>query len=138
MRIAVKNAVSTSAAMAPNAANSVSASAPSATNHLMQFDKTRPLSDVVGELCAHWRIAGDKSDFALKFEATKEYVTERNKGDVKDGSVLKLCQSPKKIVGDILGILQSPEQQMRLNAFKALQGESLLQCPYSVTHNCLL
>ncbi len=114
VRIAVTNAVSTSG------------SSGQGQSHLMQLSSRTPLSSLVEELCRHWRLEGDPAEYALKFESSREYVTERNRSEVRDGKILKLCQSPRKLVADIMHILDTNDDpQMRLSAYKALQALSL-------------
>ena len=112
-RIAVTNAVCTAVASGQG------------QSHLMQLSAQTPLASVVRELCRHWRLEGDPADYALKFESSKEYLTERNRGEVRDGKILKLCQSPRRLLADIANILdKNDDPQMRLNAYKALQALS--------------
>ncbi len=109
VRIAVTNAVATT---------------PSSTtghNHLMQLSRKEPLADVVRKLCAHWHLSMPCEDYALRFELTHEYVTDRSREDIRDGTVLKLCQSPAKLVRDLSDILETSDNpQMRLESLKGL------------------
>ena len=85
VRIAVTNVVST----APSGQSQ---------NHHLQLHRSTPIRDVVAELCRHWRLdrQGDAADadadaasqdYALTFEKTKQYVTERNRAQIKNGTV---------------------------------------------------
>ena len=52
-------------------------------------------------------------------------MTEKTKEQIKNGTILKLCPSPKRLVREILRILQSTtDPHMRLNSFKSLQSLS--------------
>ena len=60
-----------------------------------------------------------------RFETTKEFVTEKNKEDIKNGSILKFCQSPRKIVHELLHKLTSnTDPQNRLICLRALESQS--------------
>lgn len=60
-------------------------------------------SVIIRNLCQNWNLSDDEN-YALQFcEANnKNYVTEKNRNEVKNGSVLKLCYSPTKTAHDIL------------------------------------
>lgn len=74
---------------------------------LIEFDQRQPLTQVVSEICDTWNLEGSDK-YALKFtEPSFGYVTEKNRGDVKNGYVLKLSQSVSPAVSDILEILKS-------------------------------
>lgn len=61
------------------------------------------ISVIIRHLCQNWNLSDDEN-YALQFCETnnKNYVTEKNRNDVKNGSVLRLCFSPTKTVHDIL------------------------------------
>lgn len=51
----------------------------------------------------------NEGDYALQFcdPSNKNYVTEKNRNEVKNGSVLRLCHSPTKTANDILETLKT-------------------------------
>ena len=64
-----------------------------------------------------------------RFETTKEYVTDKTKGDIKNGSILKFCRSPQKIVSELMDKLTGAsadhpdqQQQQRLMCLKGLES----------------
>lgn len=75
---------------------------------LIQFDQRQPLSTIIQTLCINWSIT-DSENYALQFCElnNKNYVTEKNRNEVKNGSVLELRSSPAKTVENILETLQS-------------------------------
>ena len=75
---------------------------------LIQFDQRQPLSTIIQTLCINWSIT-DSENYALQFCElnNKNYVTEKNRNEVKNGSVLELRSSPAKTVEKILETLQS-------------------------------
>lgn len=79
-------------------------------NHLAQlieFDQRQPLSGIIQELCNNWSIV-DSDNYALQFceQNNKNYVTEKNRNEVKNGSVLRLKHSPATTAQSILETLQ--------------------------------
>lgn len=72
---------------------------------LIEFDQRQPLTYIIQDLCNNWNIA-DPENYALQFSETN-YVTEKNRNDVKNGSVLRLNFSPSKTANDILETLKT-------------------------------
>lgn len=75
---------------------------------LIEFDQRQPLSSIIQDLCGLWNITESES-YALQFCEInyKDYVTEKNRNEVKNGSVLRLRHSPSKTALDILETLQT-------------------------------
>lgn len=63
---------------------------------------------IIQDLCNNWSIA-EPELYALKFsdKDNKNYVTEKNRSEVKNGSILQLRHSPAKASSDILQTLRS-------------------------------
>lgn len=63
---------------------------------------------IIKDLCINWNVE-NAEEYALQYcEVTnKNYVTEKNRVEVKNGSVLKLRHSPTKTANDILETLRS-------------------------------
>ncbi|GAB0094484.1 engulfment and cell motility protein 1 [Sergentomyia squamirostris] len=74
---------------------------------LIEFDQRSPLNSIIQDLCSNWNIL-DAENYALQFceQNYKNYVTEKNRNEVKNGSVLRLRYSPSKTAHDILEILK--------------------------------
>lgn len=74
---------------------------------LIEFDQRQLLSVIIQELCNNWNIA-DNDNYALQFCElnNKNYVTEKNRNEVKNGSVLRLRHSPSTTAQTILETLQ--------------------------------
>ncbi|XP_073825310.1 engulfment and cell motility Ced-12 [Musca autumnalis] len=80
-------------------------------NHMAQLinlDQRQPLTGKIQEICNCWGIA-DPENYALQFcEANHlKYVTEKNRNEIKNGSVLRLQYSPSKTANDILETLRA-------------------------------
>lgn len=63
---------------------------------------------IIRNLCQNWKISDDEN-YALKFyeKTNKNYVTEKNRHEVKNGLVLRLFFSPTKTADDILNTLKN-------------------------------
>lgn len=63
---------------------------------------------IIQDLCSNWNVT-DHENYALQFcePNNKNYVTEKNRSEVKNGSVLRLRYSPSKTANDILETLRT-------------------------------
>lgn len=69
----------------------------------IDLDQSRPLAAVIKEICDGWNFA-NANDYALQFSEGKkqDFITERNRVEIKNGNILKLSPSPSKAAQDIL------------------------------------
>ncbi|XP_050300892.1 engulfment and cell motility protein 1 [Anthonomus grandis grandis] len=81
---------------------------------LIEFNQKQPLVAIIQELCNGWNLT-EPEQYALQFnESTnKNYITDRNRNEIKNGSVLKMNFSPLKTAQDILHKLNNgtPEEK---------------------------
>lgn len=94
---------------------------------LVEFDQKQPLSSIISELCQNWKIS-DGENYALKFTEQNNigYVTEKNRSDVKNGSVLKLHLNAERQVSFLVGVFQNGstiEQKECLESLSTLSGD---------------
>lgn len=70
---------------------------------LIEFNQKQPLAGIIQELCNGWNLT-DPEQYALQFNDSnnKNYITEKNRNEIKNGSVLRLQCSPSKTAQDIL------------------------------------
>lgn len=63
---------------------------------------------IIQIICNNWNVT-DPENYALQFcePNNKNYVTEKNRNEVKNGSVLSLRHSPSKTANDILETLKT-------------------------------
>lgn len=63
---------------------------------------------IIRNLCQNWNLTDDEN-YALQFCElnNKNYVTEKNRNEVKNGSVLRLTYSPTKTAHDILETIKT-------------------------------
>ncbi|XP_072169126.1 engulfment and cell motility protein 1-like [Diadema setosum] len=70
------------------------------------LDQSKPLKEIIEEVCSTYNISTAISDYALQGEGEK-YITETNRKDLQNGEMLKLTDSPNKAALDIYNKLQS-------------------------------
>ena len=76
---------------------------------LIEFNQKQPLPAIIQELCNYWNLP-DPETYALRFnnEASRAFVSDKNRMEVKNGHVLQLGFSPAKITEGIVKML-SPQ-----------------------------
>ncbi len=91
---------------------------------LIEFNQKQPLPTIIQELCNYWNLP-DPETYALRFntEASRAFVSDKNRMEVKNGHVLQLGFSPAKITQGILKLL-SPQtlHEDKLKAIHELAG----------------
>ncbi|KAL6480636.1 hypothetical protein MHYP_G00116690 [Metynnis hypsauchen] len=61
---------------------------------LQPTDRKKPLSAVIKEVCDKWNLSGPEN-FALQYaDGVQTYITESNRLDIKNGSILRLTKAP--------------------------------------------
>uniref|UniRef100_A0A336LYW8 CSON006325 protein n=1 Tax=Culicoides sonorensis TaxID=179676 RepID=A0A336LYW8_CULSO len=96
---------------------------PDAIPQLIEFDQTQPLTTIIQNLCNRWSIVPfEAENYALQFDDSTQqcFVTEKNRKEVKNGTVLQLRSSPMKTSKDILKTLESGTQEEKFIALKEL------------------
>ncbi|XP_077285438.1 engulfment and cell motility Ced-12 [Arctopsyche grandis] len=88
---------------------------------LLEFNQRQPLASIVHELCQLWGLS-DPDHYALQFSDAnnKNYVTEKNRNEIKNGSVLTLEQAPSKTAEEILSQMTSTSVDQRTDALRRL------------------
>ncbi|RWS27371.1 engulfment and cell motility protein 1-like protein, partial [Leptotrombidium deliense] len=94
---------------------------------LIEFDQKRPLNMIISDLCNTWTIAEPVEGYALKFSDTesKFYVTEKNRNEIKDGTVLRLAHSAAVTAARLLEKIQLCVGEDRRSALLRLVQLSL-------------
>ncbi|GBP41410.1 Engulfment and cell motility protein 1 [Eumeta japonica] len=77
--------------------------APDKVPQLIELNQSQPLSSIIQVLCNYWSLP-DPDQYALQFSEknNQNYITEENRNEIKNGSVLRLERSPAKTVQEIL------------------------------------
>ncbi|BES87706.1 engulfment and cell motility protein [Nesidiocoris tenuis] len=92
---------------------------------LTSFNQKQPLASIIQELCNGWGLP-DADQYALQFSDSNNtnYITEKNRNEVKNGSVLRLTFSPSKTASDILQVLQSGSNDDKMDSLNKLAALS--------------
>uniref|UniRef100_A0A8C7PKG3 ELMO domain-containing protein n=1 Tax=Oncorhynchus mykiss TaxID=8022 RepID=A0A8C7PKG3_ONCMY len=68
---------------------------------------------------------GNHENFALQnADSTNFYITEKNRNDIKNGSILRLTTSPSQMAGQLHERIQSSSMDAKLEALKDLANSS--------------
>lgn len=99
--------------------------APDKVPQLIEFDQSQPLSSIIQLLCKAWGLP-DPVNYALQFSESnnQNYITEKNRNEIKNGSVLRLEQSPAKTVQDILAKINTGTETEQTTALTKLSTVS--------------
>uniref|UniRef100_A0AAQ4QE43 Engulfment and cell motility 1 (ced-12 homolog, C. elegans) n=1 Tax=Gasterosteus aculeatus aculeatus TaxID=481459 RepID=A0AAQ4QE43_GASAC len=97
---------------------------PGAFPKLMEIDQKKPLSAIIKEVCEGWSL-GNHENFALQIaDATNFYITEKNRNDIKNGSILRLTTSPYQTAVQLHERIQSSSMDAKLESLKDLASAS--------------
>uniref|UniRef100_A0A8C5DQN4 Engulfment and cell motility protein 1 n=1 Tax=Gouania willdenowi TaxID=441366 RepID=A0A8C5DQN4_GOUWI len=97
---------------------------PGAFPKLMEIDQKKPLSAIIKEVCEGWSL-GSHENFALQIaDSTNFYITEKNRNDIKNGSILRLTTSPYQTAVQLHERIQSSSMDAKLEALKDLANAS--------------
>lgn len=88
---------------------------------LIEFNQRQPLTAIIQELCNGWGVS-EPDQYALQFSETNDenYITEKNRNEIKNGSVLKLTYSPSTTARNILQKLNTGTVEDKVLAFEKL------------------
>ncbi|XP_076297340.1 engulfment and cell motility Ced-12 isoform X2 [Lasioglossum baleicum] len=88
---------------------------------LIEFNQKHPLTGIIQELCNGWGLS-DPETYSLQFTESnnQNYITEKNRNEVKNGSILKLEFSPSKTASDILTKLNNGTSEEKNTALQKL------------------
>uniref|UniRef100_A0AAR2LLV3 ELMO domain-containing protein n=1 Tax=Pygocentrus nattereri TaxID=42514 RepID=A0AAR2LLV3_PYGNA len=97
---------------------------PGAYPQLIQLDQKKPLSAVIKEVCDKWNLSGPEN-FALQYaDGVQTYITESNRLDIKNGSILRLTKAPGRCAEDLYKGIQSSDSGVRCESLKELAAVS--------------
>lgn len=87
---------------------------------LIQLDQAKPLAAVLKEVCDAWSLAHSER-YALQFaDGHKRYITENNRSEIKNGSILCLSTAPDLQAEQLLGVLKNGSREGRREALQHL------------------
>ncbi|MGH0127122.1 UNVERIFIED_CONTAM: hypothetical protein FKN15_052672 [Acipenser sinensis] len=71
---------------------------PGAYPQLIDLDQKKPLSTVIKEVCDGWNINAPEKHALQYTDGIQTYITESNRLDIKNGSILRLTTAPVVVV----------------------------------------
>ncbi|MCJ8734447.1 hypothetical protein PDJAM_G00235520 [Pangasius djambal] len=97
---------------------------PGAYPQLIQLDQKKPLTAVIKEVCDRWNLPGPEN-YALQYaDGAHTYITESNRLDIKNGSILRLTKAPGRCADDLFKGIQNSDSDVRCESLKQLAGIS--------------
>ncbi|KAJ8247366.1 hypothetical protein GJAV_G00245570 [Gymnothorax javanicus] len=97
---------------------------PGAIPQLIELDQKKPLSAVIKEVCDGWNISVP-DNYALQYtDGVQTYITESNRLDIKNGSILRLTTAPGRCAEDLYKGVKSSDSGVRCDSLKQLAGIS--------------
>ncbi|KAB5571612.1 hypothetical protein PHYPO_G00227040 [Pangasianodon hypophthalmus] len=97
---------------------------PGAYPQLIQLDQKKPLTAVIKEVCDRWNLPGPEN-YALQYaDGAHTYITESNRLDIKNGSILRLTKAPGRCADDLFKGIQSSDSDVRCESLKQLAAIS--------------
>ncbi|CAH0547412.1 unnamed protein product [Brassicogethes aeneus] len=92
---------------------------------LIEFNQKQPLTSIIQELCNGWSLP-EPEQYALQFNDgnNNNYITEKNRNEIKNGSVLRLQLSPSRTAQDILQKLNAGSPEDKAHAMTRLSNLS--------------
>ncbi|KAM4793188.1 engulfment and cell motility protein 1 isoform 3-T4 [Cyanocitta cristata] len=97
---------------------------PGAFPKLMEIDQKKPLSSIIKEVCDGWSLA-NHDQFALQYaDSSNCYITEKNRNEIKNGTILRLTTSPAQNAQQLHERIQSSSMDAKLEALKDLANYS--------------
>ena len=93
--------------------------------HLRKLNQNEPLSDIVHSVCTEFNVSKSSGMYALQLTdegdaSGNKYLTEENRREIKNGSILRLVLSPLELVRLIIARL-GPE----VSAAEGVEGKEL-------------
>ncbi|XP_066290185.1 engulfment and cell motility protein 1-like isoform X1 [Branchiostoma lanceolatum] len=87
---------------------------------LVDFDQKKPLVAIIRDVCDVWQVPSSEQ-YALQYsDNTQTYITEKNRNEIKNGTVLKLTTSPSKTAGDIVLCMKGEDSVEKCKALQKL------------------
>nr|XP_016851703.1 PREDICTED: engulfment and cell motility protein 3 isoform X1 [Anolis carolinensis] len=91
---------------------------------LIELNQAKPLSAVVKEVCDVWNL-NNSERYALQYvDGQQAYITESNRGEIKNGSILQLTTAPDQEAAKLHGGIQSNNFDVKSDSLKKLASLS--------------
>ncbi|XP_053309078.1 engulfment and cell motility protein 2 isoform X1 [Spea bombifrons] len=93
---------------------------PGANAQLIEIDQKRPLASIIKEVCDGWSLPNPEYYSFRYADGPQLYITEQTRGDIKNGTILRLAVSPSRAARQLLERIQCSSMDSRLDAMKEL------------------
>ncbi|XP_065272603.1 engulfment and cell motility protein 3 [Emys orbicularis] len=91
---------------------------------LIELNQTKPLAAVVKEVCDVWNL-GNAEHYALQYvDGQQTYITESNRAEIKNGSILRLTTSPDQEAERLHSGIRSHNLDVKADSLKKLANLS--------------
>uniref|UniRef100_A0A4W4EMW8 ELMO domain-containing protein n=1 Tax=Electrophorus electricus TaxID=8005 RepID=A0A4W4EMW8_ELEEL len=84
----------------------------------------KPLSAIIKEVCEGWQLPNHETYALQNADSTNFYITEKNRNNIKNGSILRLTKSPGQMAMQLHERIQSSSLDVKLDALKDLANSS--------------
>ncbi|KAM8799351.1 engulfment and cell motility protein 3 [Eudromia elegans] len=91
---------------------------------LIELQQSKPLASVLKDICDAWSLAGAERYALQHADGRRSYVTEANRGDIKNGSILWLCTAPDLEAEGLYVGIQSNNLDVKSDSLKRLANLS--------------
>uniref|UniRef100_A0A8C1YTY1 Engulfment and cell motility 1 (ced-12 homolog, C. elegans) n=1 Tax=Cyprinus carpio TaxID=7962 RepID=A0A8C1YTY1_CYPCA len=88
------------------------------------FLQKKPLSAIIKEVCEGWNLPNPETFALQNADSTNFYITEKNRNNIKNGSILRLTTSAAQVAQQLHERIQSSSMDMKLDALKDLANSS--------------
>ncbi|XP_039414231.1 engulfment and cell motility protein 3 isoform X2 [Corvus cornix cornix] len=91
---------------------------------LIELQQSKPLASVLKDVCDAWSLPNAER-YALQYaDGRQTYITESNRRDIKNGSILRLTTSPDQEAQRLYTGIQSKNVDVKTDSLKKLAGLS--------------
>ncbi|XP_069724533.1 engulfment and cell motility protein 3 isoform X2 [Phaenicophaeus curvirostris] len=91
---------------------------------LIELQQTKPLASVLKDVCDAWSLPNAER-YALQYaDGRQTYITELNRGEIKNGSILRLTTSPDQEAERLYSGIQSNNSDVKTDSLKKLASLS--------------
>uniref|UniRef100_A0A8C5WJF6 ELMO domain-containing protein n=1 Tax=Leptobrachium leishanense TaxID=445787 RepID=A0A8C5WJF6_9ANUR len=87
---------------------------------LIELNQSKPLSSVLKDVCDTWNITNPEHYTLQYVDGHQEYITELNRMEIKNGSILRLTTSPDKEASSLCNGAQSSNVDVKAESLKKL------------------
>ncbi|XP_064414851.1 engulfment and cell motility protein 3 [Latimeria chalumnae] len=97
---------------------------PGAYPQLIDLDQKKPLLTVIKEVCDGWNLP-NPDQYALQYtDGVQTYITEKNRLDIKNGSILRLTTAPGRAAEQLYSGIQNNNNDVKSESLKELANVS--------------